>query len=291
MPERPDLEYVVPILNRELVGRTITGIRTKKPVVLRILVEGSPEHLLNGQTIRAVRRRAHFVLFDLTGPSPIELAISPMLAGRFALAAPGNRAPADLAIAWTLSDGRELRYRDDVQMGKVYLLAPGRWEQVPGLETVGVDVFDKRAFTRDAFRELARQRRDQVKVFLKDKSALDAMGNAYADEVLWAARINPKRMTRSLSVEELDRVHDAIVSVLCDATTVIAKRQPPLDEKLRDFLSVRGRAGQPCPRCGTTIRTARVRADDAHFCPECQPDTRRRPFVDWRRVSREPGAS
>ncbi|HUI26267.1 MAG TPA: DNA-formamidopyrimidine glycosylase family protein, partial [Candidatus Kryptonia bacterium] len=124
MPERPDLEYVVPILNRELSGRTITGMRIRKPVVLRTLLDGSPDRLLIGQTFRAVARRAHFVLFNLSGPTPIELAVSPMLAGRFTVAPVGSRSTADLALAWSLSDGRELRYRDDVQMGKVYVIRP-----------------------------------------------------------------------------------------------------------------------------------------------------------------------
>jgi len=284
MPERPDLEYVVPILNAELVGRRISGVRVKKPVVLRVAVPGSPETLLVGETFTAVTRRAHFVCFALQGPHNVEMIVSPMLAGRFALADAKSRAPGDLAVAVALADGRELRSRDDVQMGKVYVIAAGARQQVPGLATIGIDVLDDRAFTRAAFRALAQRRRDQVKIFLMDKSALDALGNAYADEVLWEARLHPKRMVRSLSDDELDRLHDAIVTVLRHAGEVVAARRPPLDEKVRDFLNVRGRAGQPCPRCGATLRTARVHADDAHFCPQCQPDERKRVFVDWRKV-------
>src|ERR1700687_2087279 len=246
MPERPDLDYVVPRLNAEIVGRTIAALRVKKPIVWRIAVSGSPEQLLVGQKFRAVRRRAHFVLFDLEGATAIEIVVSPMLAGRFVLAPARARSPGDLAVAFVLSDGRELRYRDDVQMGKVYVIAKGAWQQVPGLTTIGVDVLDETMFTRDAFRGLARTRRDQVKIFLMDKAALDAMGNAYADEVLWEARLHPKRMVRSLSDEEVSRLHDAIAAVLRSASPVIRERQPPLDEKLRDFLSVRGRGGQPC---------------------------------------------
>ena len=287
MPERPDLEYIVPILGRELAGLTIIALRIKKPVVLRVAVPGTPQQLLVGETFGAVTRRAHFVLFELTGPQSLELAVSPMLAGCFVIAPAKSRSPADLALAFVLADGRELRYRDEVQMGKVYIIAKGAWQQVPGLATVGVDVLDAEAFTRQAFRELARKRRDQVKIFLMDKTTLDAMGNAYADEVLWEARLHPKRFTRTLSDEELGRLHDAIVTVLGAARAIVATRRPPLDEKLRDFLKVRGRRGQPCARCGAKIRTARVHADDAHFCPECQPDRRRTSIVDWRRVTPE----
>lgn len=271
MPERPDLDYVVPILARELTGRAIVGQRVRKPVVLRVLAEPRG-------TIRAVTRRAHAVVFDLDGR---ELVVSPMLAGRFTLATPPAKDPADLAVALLLDDGRELRYRDDVQMGKVYFLAPGT--PVPGLETVGVDVRSP-DFTLERFRALCRARRDQVKVFLMDKAALDALGNAYADEVLWEAGLHPKRMVRELDEAEVERLHRAIVTVIEHACRTIAERAPPLDEKLRDFLHVRGRKDQPCDRCGTKLRTTGVHGHDAFFCPACQPDVKGRGLVDWRRL-------
>lgn len=281
MPERPDLDYVVPILDRELRGLSLTAVRAPRPVVLRLAVRGTPEGLLVGRSVAHVTRRAAFVLFDL---GDLELAIAPMLAGRFSLCAPTERVPADLAVALGLSDGRELRYRDDVQMGKVWVLARGDHAQVPGLSRVGVDVLDRRAFTRAAFRAIAAKRRDQAKVFLLDKSALDSMGNAYADEVLWHAGIHPKTMVRSLGEEELDRLHDSIVEVLSAAKKEIARRKPAIHDKVRDFLSVRGRHGEPCPRCGTKIRSAGVHGHDADFCPTCQPDRRRSAFLDWKKV-------
>lgn len=268
MPERPDLDYVVPLLDAALRGRRIVGMRVRKPVVLRC-----PSQLEG--TIGSVRRLAHCVLFDL---GEQVLAVSPMLAGRFQI---DGRETADLAVAWTLDDGRELRYRDDVQMGKVYLLPRG--VAPPGLATVGVDVLSP-AFTPAHFRALARTRRDQVKVFLMDKAALDAMGNAYADEVLWEARLHPKRMVRELGEAELDALHAAIRTVLANAARTISERRPPLEEKLRDFLHVRGRKGQPCDRCGTTLRTTGVHGHDAFFCPTCQPDVKGRGFVDWRKL-------
>lgn len=284
MPERPDLEYVVPVLERELRGLTVTDVAVKKPVVLRLALPGTAASLLTGRTFESVERRAHFVVFRFTEPDAPMLVVAPMLAGRFQLVASGARGTADLAATLKLSDGRSLRYRDEVQMGKVYVVPDA--SQVPGLTKIGVDVLDAGWFTREAFRKLASRRRDQAKVFLMDKSALDAMGNAYADEVLWAARIHPKTMVRSLSPEQLDALHDAIVQVLTQARETIRRRAPPLEEKVRDFLSVRGRHGQPCPRCGTTLRSAGVHGHDADFCPVCQPDARGTSIVDW---SKAPG--
>jgi formamidopyrimidine-DNA glycosylase len=284
MPERPDLEYVVPIVARAVVGQRIAGVRVDNPVVLRVALR-EPVTVVVGRTIASVERRAHFVVFDLPGTPALRLVVAPMLAGRFTLAAPKDRRPADLAFTLELGE-RELRYRDDVQMGKVYLLEAGREEQVPGLSAIGVDVLDKKAFTKARFRALAKKRKDQVKVFLMDKSALDAMGNAYADEVLFEAKIHPKTFVRSLSEADVDRLHDAIVHVLTEARAEVAARKPPIDEKVRDFLKVRNRHGEPCPRCGATIRRAGVHGHDAFFCPECQPDVRESSIVDFRRAKR-----
>ncbi len=284
MAERPDLDYWLPILERELAGRRISGVRVKKPVVLRLALPGTPAELLVGRGFGRVYRRGHFAVFELDGGgdrAPADLVIAPMLAGRFALHGARERVPGDLAVAFELDDARELRYRDDVQMGKVYVIPHGERGMVPGLESVGVDVLDPAAFTFDRLRALARARRDQAKVFLMDKSALDAMGNAYADEALFAAGIHPKTWVKSLGDEELARLHRAIPDVLARANAEIEERKPPIEEKLRDFLSVRGKNRQPCPRCGTPIRTAGVHGHDAFFCPQCQPETRKSAIVSW----------
>lgn len=292
MPERPELDYVVPILARELRGLSIAGVRVDSPVVLRVALREHAGDVLPGAAIEGVIRRAHFVVFVLRGAADraLELVVAPMLAGRFSLVAPDARRPADLALTLALSDGRELRYRDDVQMGKAYVIEAGQRRNVPGLEPIGVDVLDAKAFTRAAFRALAKTRRDQVKVFLMDKSALDALGNAYADEALFEAKLHPKTFVRSLSLPEIDRLHDAITTVLTEASAEVARRAPPLDEKVRDFLKVRNRHGKPCPRCGSTIRKAGVHGHDAFFCPTCQPDERGSAIVDFRAATRPEGA-
>ncbi|WP_437276850.1 DNA-formamidopyrimidine glycosylase family protein [Sorangium sp. So ce375] len=290
MPERPDLEYVVPILARELAGTTIASARAENAVVLHVLLPERLDALLPGAEIRRVTRRAHAVVLELAGARALDLVISPMLAGRFSITRPGEtRIPTDLAFSLALGDGRELRVRDDVQSSKVYVLARGDFDKIPGLQRVGLDVLDPRVFTPEAFRAAARGRRDLAKDFLMDGAALDSMGDAYADEVLFEAKIHPKATVTSLSDEETDRLHAAIARVLGDATRTIARRAPALDERLRDFLKVRGRPGQPCPRCGDKLRRASVHGHDAIFCPACQPEARRGTAADPRRARREPG--
>lgn len=287
MPERPDLEYFVPMVRSACIDRTISSATVRNPVVMRVAVEGRFEDLIAGRVIQDVTRRAHFVVFTLSGDD--DLVISPMLAGRFELCAPTKRMRKDVALTLEVGDDEQLRYRDDVQMGKVYLVPRAKADKIiPGYAPIGVDVLSK-AFTVPVLAKLVKKRRDQVKVFLKDKKALDALGNAYADEVLWAAGLHPKIRCNKLTPEQVERLHGAIVSVLTEACQIVAERGEPMDVKVRDFLRVRNRKGEACPTCGTTIRAAGVHGHDAFFCPSCQPDESGRGFVDWRRVrSKEP---
>jgi formamidopyrimidine-DNA glycosylase len=277
MPELPELLYVQSSLRERLVGRSVTAERVKEPIVLRYCVRGNLSLLL-GRPLTDLPRRSHFLAFRFQG---LDLAVNPMLAGRFRLAAPGDKDEAALAFALGFGE-LELRYLDDKKMGKAYLIAADDWGAIPGLQTGGVDILSPE-FTKERFVSLLKHRRDQVRVFLLDKKALDSLGNAYADEVLFAAGIHPKTWCRSLSHPEAIRLHDAIVSVMRDAVAEVARRGEPIEVKVRDFLKVRRK--EICPRCGSKIRTAGVKGMDAYFCPQCQPATRSG-LVDWTRTGK-----
>lgn len=278
MAERPDLEYSIPILQARLKGRRIAQVSVQKPIVMRLAVKGDAASLLEGQVVDRLTRRAHFVLFDFVD-ARLQVVVAPMLAGRFMFA--DKKLPRDAAMTWLLDDGATLVYRDDVQMGKVYVIERGAWQLVPGLDSIGIDVLSPE-FTPDALARLAKKRRDQVRVFLMDKSALDAFGNAYADEVLWEAKIHPKTLVSKLTPDDLAQLHAAIVKVMRESIDTIHARKPPLDEKLRDFVQVRNRHNQKCSRCGDTIRRAGVHGHDTFFCPTCQPETRKTGIVSWK---------
>lgn len=256
------------------------------PVVMRQVLPGDPNSVLVGGRFVDVVRRGAFVRFLLAEtPVPAEIAIHPMLAGRFSFVPASQKIPVDTAFSVVLDDGRRLRFRDDRQMGKVYLIAPGDFSQVPGLERIGIDILDDAVFTWPAFEKLAKKRRDQAKSFLLDHAAIDTLGNAYSDEVLHAAHIHPKARMNELTDAQRRALYDALIAVPRAAAAEIQRRNPPLDEKLRDFLKVRNRKG-PCPDCGTEVRTCGIHGHDAYFCPTCQPDTKGRGLVDWSRLKR-----
>lgn len=279
MPELPDLEYVVGVLEERLPGRRIAAVALGDPVVLRVTLRGDPVEALRGQPVKEVCRRGHFVCLRF---EKVALVVNPMLAGRFRWLEPGASRKGRPCLRLTFDDGAGLEYWDEKRMGKVYLIRDGDWEKVPGLKEVGVEVLSE-AFTPERFAALLDGRREQVRVFLMDKTALAAIGNAYADEILFAAGLHPKTPVSRLSPEEQHRLYQAIRRVLREAAAEVVRRHPALDEKVRDFLKVRGRKGQPCPRCGATIRRVGVRGFDAFFCPECQP-ARRPQFIEWRKA-------
>jgi formamidopyrimidine-DNA glycosylase len=277
MPELPDLLHIQARLRERLSGRTVTSERVREPVVLRFAVRGNLSLLL-GRALDDILRHAHFLVFRFEG---LDLAVNPMLAGRFRLAEPADKDEGTLVFALGFGDV-ELRYLDERKMGKAYLLASGDWKAAPGMKAGGVDILSPQ-FTRERFVSLLKHRRDQVRVFLLDKTALDSLGNAYADEVLYEAGIHPKTWCRSLGHDQAVRLHDAIVSVMNAAVAEVAGRDEPIQVKVRDFLKVRLK--EICPRCGTKIRTAGVKGMDAYFCPKCQPATREG-LVDWNRTGK-----
>jgi len=283
MPELPDLAHIEAKLRPALTGRTIADARTGDPTVLRMMVDEPLAQALRGRRVTSVDRRGHFMRFGIEGGRVI--VINAMLVGRYRLHAAadlkgkGKKDPRALGLALVLEGGDELHYVDDKRMGKVYVAREEQEAEIPVYGQLGADVLAV-DFTRARFSQLLRKRRDQVRMFLMDKRALASIGNAYADEILFAASIHPKTFCNKLSPEEADALYAAIPAVLRHAIGEIGRRDPPIDEKLRDFLAVRGRDGKPCPRCGTTIRAVRIGDGDSCFCPRCQPAARKL-FIDW----------
>jgi len=276
VPELPDLVYIRPRLEAAIQGHTIEAVSVREPVVLRMLVEGDFPALLAGKMCEAVHRHGPFLRIELSGD--LDLVVHPMLAGRFQLDGKPGRGR---CFTLHLSGEPEVHYLDDKKMGKVYLVRRGAYESIPRYLSQGVKITGPE-FTLSLFRDLLRGRRQQVRVFLMDQTALSAIGNAYADEILFEAGIHPKTTCSRLGGEEIERLYQSVRKVIQWGIDEVEKAAQPIHIKVRDHMRVRNRKGQPCPRCGTTIRRVGVLGYDSFFCPRCQPATRRQ-FIDWNR--------
>ncbi len=273
MPELPDLVRIEALLSERLSGARITSVRVQNPIVLRSLGGGAADSFLVGAVIEQISLRGPFVVFSLSGERLI--IVHPMLAGRFSLDGAFKKALCLLVG----TDRGDLGYHDDRQMGKVYLARVGQEGKIPKFADQGIDVLSPE-FDAARLDALMGKTRKQVRVFLMDQTQLSSIGNAYADEILFAAGIHPKTTCNQLSVEDRSKLHDSIVQTLRWGIHEVERAAAPLHEKVRGHMKVRNRKGEACPKCGATIRRESVLGHDTFFCPQCQPPTRRS-FIDW----------
>ena len=290
MPELPDLVIVADALHAALTGRSVVRAEAPAPLAVR----GTPAELaaLVGQELGGVRRRGKFILFDFARD---RIAINAMLTGRFQLAAPDAKRPANTAVVLAFGDRRraprdragwtkgaswlpgdaeeaEVRYRDPSQMGKVYLLPAGLARPVTGLDDAeqGPDADDP-ALTLDVWRNRIRKHPGELKSLLRNQAFVAGIGNAYSDEILHAAKLSPFRKRASLAPEEIDALYEATRTTLARAVGVLQERVPPTFEKqVRDFLDVHLKGGEACPRCGTRLSEVSSRSEATTWCRGCQ---------------------
>lgn len=270
MPELPDLTVVAEELERRVAGRTVLEATAPTP----ILVRATPNELagLKSTTLGVARRRGKFLLlpFERDGEVHRLLAANPMLAGRFWLTAPKERVRARTGLRLRLDSDEDLRYVDREMLGKLYLVAPERLDEIPGWSEMGPDADDP-DLTLDEFRRRIRRHPGELKPLLRNSRFVAGIGNAYSDEILWEARLAPFRRRSTLGDGEVERLYHAMRSVLADAVTRIRKSVPPnIENQDRSFLQVHLRGGQPCPRCGRELRQIGGR-EATTFCRTCQP--------------------
>ena len=267
MPEIPDLEAIRGFLNERLPGVRITQADVRIPVVFRVPKDDFVR-AMEGNTFGKTERLGKFLLFGLK--SGHRLVINAMLTGRFQYVQPDVKKRAKTCLVLALENGWELRYGDDRLMGKIYLVPEDRLSDVPQFSDMGPDAL---VVSEEEFAQRIRRFTGMIKNILVNHKFVAGIGNAYADEVLFAAKIHPYRKRTALKEDDIARLYASMHKVFAWATPIVAKQmQDELNyEERRDFLKIHRKGGQPCPVCGTRISeiTAGQRITD--FCRNCQP--------------------
>src|SRR5439155_294845 len=186
-------------------GQRVTKVRLGDPLVLRATKPF--DQALQGRTLTDVAHRGRFLVFGFDDGSRV--VINPMLSGLFDLIPPETKIRAKTAFALTFDNGMDLRYRDDTRMGKVYLLGPGQSDaDVPQYSSQGEEA-GALGWSADEFAKRAKATRRELRNLLMDDEFLAGIGNAYADEILWTAKLHPKRRVATLDEGEMDRLRVA----------------------------------------------------------------------------------
>jgi len=269
VPELPDLEVVKDILTRRIAARTVDAVELRDPVLLRRPTVDVFRRELVGRRIQPLERYGKFLLIHFDPPA--RLILNLMLAGRFTLQPAADKLLRTTGFRLTLSGKLDLRYHDARSMGKLYLLLSGEpTALVPTFDDQGPDALDP-ALTLEVFRARLRKFHTFIKHVLLNQEFVAGIGNAYADEILYAAHILPFRKRSTLSSQEIDALYNAMHAVLRNAVATIAARgDEALGTEIRDFLQVHGKGGQPCPSCGTVISSVKSGIKIANFCRKCQ---------------------
>jgi len=268
MPELPEVETIRSQLAPRLTGRALVSVEILDPRLTRPIDLFEVVEELEGDTIVAVERRGKYLVLRME--SGLALLVHLRMTGSFGLE-PTSHERAVLE----LNDGTRLAYRDVRRFGTWLVLENTEVEPYLAGKN-GPEPLGPRFTTGWLMARLA-GRRAAVKTVLLDQRVAAGVGNIYADEALWRARVNPLRPAESLDPEEVRRVHRAVRAALRagidrQGSTLSDYRTPEGSRGgMQEEFRVYGRDGLPCRRCGTAIAKTRVGGRGTWYCPRCQP--------------------
>jgi formamidopyrimidine-DNA glycosylase len=294
MPELPEVETVVRQLEPEVEGHRIERLEVLDPRWSRPVPPGELGAAVGGSTIEGLGRRGKYILMRLDRERTLvmhlrmtgnlilregEVMLDPS-EGRRLYENERSTEERHLRARFVLDDGREVWFTDPRRFGEAFLIddadLPTRFAKL------GVEPFSPE-FTAEALGEMAAGRTAPLKSFLLDQSGIAGVGNIYADEALYRARLHPLSPAGSMKPEHLAALRDAVVAALeagIDAGgSSIDDYRDGRGEKgtMQDEFLVHTRAGQPCPSCGGEIVRIVVGGRSTYFCPSCQVRLRKRP--------------
>jgi formamidopyrimidine-DNA glycosylase len=280
MPELPEVETVANGVDARIRGDHIEEVWFSSKREPMKTPAAAMAKALTGRTIERVRRVGKHIVFDFAPEAkrdPVQWIVHLGMTGRLLVADPGVPRPLHTHGVLVLRSGRELRFVDARRFGRMGIhviettkdvAADLRGFQGPGTEPLRISKAD--------FRKLFHGRRTSIKAALLNQSLLHGVGNIYADESLFRAKIRPRRMASRLTTQELDRLHGAVQKVLREAIRLggssVSDYVDAAGERgffqLRHFVYMR--TGQPCLVCGTAIRRTVIAGRGTHYCPVCQ---------------------
>ena len=269
MPELPEVETIRRQLTPHLTGAEIIDAGSHWSTKFTPAMEAI------GHEIAGTRRRGKYLIFDLidADDAPRELIVHLGMTGRLAIEPDPDLEHPHLRAWWRLDDHRLLTFHDARRFGRIHVVDRGDHAAMPTLAALGPEPFDPAFNGRDLAAFVKRSNR-HLKTILLGQRAVAGVGNIYADEALWMAEINPatRRLSRARADRLVETVQAALQSGLDHGGTTLRDYVDSTGEQgaNQHELHCYGRSGEPCERCGTTLRRRELDARTTTWCPGCQ---------------------
>jgi formamidopyrimidine-DNA glycosylase len=265
MPELPEVETIKRELGKTVIGKKITGLIINNPFVIKEPPKEKFKKELTGAVIKKILRKGKALIFELSNGR--YLLVHLRMTGQLVYPGTGKQA----RVVFKLSDGKSLDYNDRRILGELRLV--DNWKEQRFFKTLGPEPFDLDAKT---FKEMLSSKKTKIKPLLMDQAFISGVGNLYAAEALFRAKINPERSARSLTEKEKQALFREINDVLKEA---IHYGGSSIDQYVQvsgkrgeysKYHKVYGKENKPCPACKTLIKRTALGGRGTYFCPKCQ---------------------
>lgn len=269
MPELPEVETVVRALREPLIGRTINGVRNDWPRHIGTPALEELQVRIQGCCVEAIQRRAKYLVFSLTQGETLIIHLK--MSGHLAVVAADKPTDKHVHTVFELDNGQELRFRDIRKFGRVYLVH----DPAQILGKLGPEPLESN-FTPAVLQERLNGRTRAIKPLLLDQQIVAGIGNIYADESLFYAKIRPTRPANTLSQNDFQALHGAIQKVLRlgiereGASIELYVKPDGSKGDMQNAVAVFRRTGHSCYTCGQPIERIVLGGRSTHFCPHCQ---------------------
>ena len=267
MPELPDIVVYIEALERRVLGEEVTGVRVASPSVMRTF--DPPFDAPKGRTVGTIDRVGKRIAFGFG--EDLYLVVHLMVAGRLRWEEAGKPIPKRVGLAAIdFADGSLVLTEQGTKKRAGIWVLPS-WDGVEQLDRGGVEPLD---ISLEDFTTAIRAENRTLKRALTDPRIFSGIGNAYSDEILWAARLSPVKRTSQLSDEEVATLREAVVGSLEEWTDrlrdEVGSDWPKKVTAFRSDMAVHGKYGEPCPRCGSKVQRIVYSSNETNYCATCQ---------------------
>lgn len=274
MPEIVELEIMKENLERKVLDKKVVSAKVFAPKILQNISASNVEKSLRNQVLKKITRRGKHLIFNF--PNELRMIIHLMLNANMTWEKVDDEITPRTVFSLDFNNKIRLAFKDWSRWMKVWFFTKdnGSTEDLPFIKNLGVEPLSK-DFTIKIFKEICRKSRTgNIKAVLMDQKKIAGIGNAYADETLFAAKINPNRVASKLNDEELETIFNEIRKTINRGLKNVRKLARANDfdiqEQERSWMNVYRKDGQPCPVCKGEIVKERLNQRDAFYCRRCQ---------------------